>query len=779
MEITYNSQYLMKDGSPWFPVMGEMHYSRYKEDFWEESLRKMKAGGVEIVSAYVIWLHHEEQKGIFDFSGCRNLKRYVELCAKVGIKVFLRLGPWVHGECRNGGFPDWVVDLKDEGVRLRSDNEVYLSYVRRYWTQVAKQVRGQMDRDGGPVIGVQLENEYGHVGGMRGEEGNAHMRTLMALAKELGFQVPMYTATGWGGAVIGDALPVMGGYCEAPWARSTGEIEANANYIISHVRNDALIACDHKVGDNTAFDEKKYPYLTAELGGGMQVTAHRRPVASGTDIGAMSHVKLASGVALLGYYMYHGGSNPKGRLSTLQESLSTKYINNNDLPEINYDFNAPVRQYGTISDTYREIKLLALFLRDFGEDLATLPAEIDPENVKPEDRHTLRKSCRHDGTHGYVFFSNYQRRRTMEIHENVVFRGLTDEGEVVFPPVDLADGAYGFFPYNMQLGDAVLEYALATPLCRLGGEHDTFVFYGDYREDSGAAYHWKGGMPADVLHLTREQALNAFKVSLDRDYLVINNNYVWVQEGGLVITGGIDSKILTYPELEKVPAGFVKTGMEGRLAVYERHADITPAGVEFVKLSQDGETAEKDGETAEYEIRVKYFDGQEQGVEKSSGKCPGDNAESRLGDGAESQPGVHAESCLDRSEGRDIFLWLSYSGYSMEIFADGEKINDHFYTGQQVPVSLGYFGFPEKLTVRIKALHQDDKVFLEKLPEFTDGRACSLDAVEVVEELRQRGPAEKVPWESREQRAEDRRRRAEDRKRRADDRKQRAKSRRR
>ena len=54
MEITYNSQYLMKDGSPWFPVMGEMHYSRYKEDFWEESLRKMKAGGVEIVSAYVI-----------------------------------------------------------------------------------------------------------------------------------------------------------------------------------------------------------------------------------------------------------------------------------------------------------------------------------------------------------------------------------------------------------------------------------------------------------------------------------------------------------------------------------------------------------------------------------------------------------------------------------------------------------------------------------------------------------------------------------------------------
>ena len=738
MEITYNSRYLMKDGRPWFPVMGEMHYSRYKEDLWEESLRKIKAGGVEIVSAYVIWLHHEEEKGVFDSSGCRNLKRFVELCGKAGVKVLLRLGPWVHGECRNGGFPDWVVDLGEEGVKLRSDDEVYLSYVRRYWTQVAKQVRGQMDKDGGPVIGVQLENEYGHVGGMRGEAGNAHMRTLMAMAKELGFQVPLYTATGWGGAVIGDALPVMGGYCEAPWARSTGDIGANANYIISRVRNDALIACDHKAGDDTAFDEKKFPYLTAELGGGLQVTSHRRPVASGADIGAMSTVKLASGVALLGYYMYHGGSNPKGRLSTLQESLSTKYINNNDLPEINYDFNAPLRQYGTVSDTYREIKLLALFLQDFGEDLATLPAEIDPENVKPEDMHTLRKSCRHGGTHGYVFFNNYQRRRTMDAHENVVSKGLTEAGEIVFPPVDLPDGAYGFFPYNMRLGEAVLSSALATPLCRLEGDCDTFVFYGDYRENHEDAYAWRDGRAADVLHLTREQALNAFKVRLDRDYLVINDNFVWEEDGRLVVTGGIDSRICTYPELAELPEGFVKTGMEGRLTVYERHAEIVPASAELVKLSEDGEYAE-------YEVRVRYFGGQaSDGGLQAQGGCSGKYAGNGCGGAAGSCPNRDAflgksqgiAACLDRSQGRDTFLWLSYSGFSMEIFAKGEKLNDHFYTGQRVPISLGYFGFPEKLAVRVKALKQDDKVFLEKLPEFTEGRACSLDGVEVTEELR-------------------------------------------
>lgn len=690
MEITYDSQCLRKDGKPWFPVMGEMHYTRYSEKLWEESLRKMKAGGLEIVSTYVIWLHHEEEKGVFDFSGCRNLKKYLELCGRVGLKVMLRLGPWVHGECRNGGFPDWVVDMGEQGVKLRSDDEVYLSYVRRYWGKVAEQVKGQLEGDGGPVIGVQIENEYGHVGGMRGEAGNAHMRTLTALAKELGFRVPLYTATGWGGAVIGDALPVMGGYCEAPWARSTEELGANANYIISHVRNDSLIACDHDVEDDTAFDESRYPYLTAELGGGLQVTAHRRPVAHGADIGAMSTVKLASGVALLGYYMYHGGSNPEGKLSTLQESLNTKYINNNDLPEINYDFNAPVRQYGTISDTYGEIKLLALFLQDFGEDLALLPAEIDPENVKPEDMHTLRKSCRHDGSHGYVFFNNYQRRRSMDAHAGVAFQGLTDTGKVDFPAVDIPGGAYGFFPYHMRLGDAELMSALATPLCRLRGDAgDTFVFYGDYEP----AYVWKDGKAADVLHLTRAQALNAYKVRLDREYLILNDNYVWEQDGRLVVTGGADTTIYTFPELAETPQGFVKKGMEGRLTVYERHASIQPAAAE---LRETG----RDAESAEYEIRVAYREKE------------------------------------DRSAGRDTLLFLTYSGNSLEIFADGRKINDHFYTGQRVPLSLGYFGFPEKLTVRVKVLHEGDKVFLETLPDFADGRACSLDAVEVVEELR-------------------------------------------
>ena len=232
-EYSYNKNCLLKNGQPWFPVMGEMHYSRYRDDLWEESLRKMKAGGVEIVSSYVIWIHHEEEEGVFDFDGCRNLKKFLSVCRKVGILVFLRLGPWAHGEVRNGGFPDWL--LKKEGIQLRSNDAMYLGFARRFWEHIYEQARGFMHKDGGPVIGIQIENEYGHVGGLKGELGESHMRTLTAMAKEIGFDVPFYTATGWGGACIGDLLPVMGGYCEAPWDQRITELAPNANFVFSFI----------------------------------------------------------------------------------------------------------------------------------------------------------------------------------------------------------------------------------------------------------------------------------------------------------------------------------------------------------------------------------------------------------------------------------------------------------------------------------------------------------------------------------------------------------------
>ena len=77
-----NSRYLIRDGKPWFPVMGEFQFSRYPENEWEDEILKMKAGGVQIVSTYVFWIHVEEIKGQFDWTGQRSLRRFVELCRK-------------------------------------------------------------------------------------------------------------------------------------------------------------------------------------------------------------------------------------------------------------------------------------------------------------------------------------------------------------------------------------------------------------------------------------------------------------------------------------------------------------------------------------------------------------------------------------------------------------------------------------------------------------------------------------------------------------------------
>ena len=87
--IGVNNRYLLRDGKPWLPVMGEFHYTRVPAQYWDEELAKVKAAGVDIVSIYVIWQHHEEREGQFDWRGDRDLRHFVELCAKHKLYVFL------------------------------------------------------------------------------------------------------------------------------------------------------------------------------------------------------------------------------------------------------------------------------------------------------------------------------------------------------------------------------------------------------------------------------------------------------------------------------------------------------------------------------------------------------------------------------------------------------------------------------------------------------------------------------------------------------------------
>lgn len=493
---TYNQRFLLRNGRPWLPVMGEFHFTRYPRQEWRKELVKMKACGVEIVATYVFWIHHEAEEGCFDFTGCRDLRGFLQACQEAGLPVWLRIGPWCHGECRNGGFPDW---LMRKGIPTRCNDETYLALVRRLWEAVYDQARGMFHAQGGPVIGIQIENEFGHCGGS-GE--NSHMERLLEMAKGIGFLAPYYTATGWGGAAIGSMLPVMACYCDAPWDARLAPLPPSPNYIFSHERNDADVGSDFALGAHVTFDEEAYPYLLAEMGGGIGATFHRRPTAVPADTAAMSLVKLGSGANLLGYYMYHGGLNPGGELNETRESGS-----HCETPAFSYMPNAPIGDGGQVGELAKELKLLAMFLQSYGERLAPLPAGLPKEGAThPQDVDSPRYALRTRAGEGFVFINNYQRGLRMPA-KTLRIPGL---GEVQVP-----SGYYGILPLGLPVGDTRVSSRSASPLCVLNGR--THVFYGE--EDAELS----GLLGGDTLTvLSRREALDAWRVTYrGREELVI------------------------------------------------------------------------------------------------------------------------------------------------------------------------------------------------------------------------------------------------------------------
>ncbi len=132
-EINVTSRYFTQDEKPFIGVMGEFHFSRYSRDEWHKELAKMKAGGVTIVSTYLFWIYHEEEEGKFDFTGDRDIRKFIEDCEDVGLDVVIRIGGWAHGECRNGAFPDWLLE---KPYKLRDNNYEYMEKARIWYEKI-------------------------------------------------------------------------------------------------------------------------------------------------------------------------------------------------------------------------------------------------------------------------------------------------------------------------------------------------------------------------------------------------------------------------------------------------------------------------------------------------------------------------------------------------------------------------------------------------------------------------------------------------------------------
>jgi len=469
----------------------------------------MKAGGIDILATYVFWIHHEEIEGDFDWSGQRDLRRFVELAGEVGLPVVVRCGPWCHGEVRNGGLPDWTLG---QAWRPRSTDDGFLAHVRTLYAEIEKQVHGLLWKDGGPVVGIQVDNEYG---------GPAeYLLELKKIAQTVGFDVPLYTRTGWpklsSPMPFGEILPLYGAYAEGFWERESTPMPGSywEAFRFSSLRTDANIASEQlgRLAAEDAVDTAQYPYLTCEIGGGMPASYHRRIFALPEDQESLVLVQIGSGSVLPGYYMYHGGTNPEGRRTTLMEAQNTSLTNWNDLPVKTYDFQAPLGEFGQIRPHYHMLRRLHLFMRDFGSRLATMTPTFPPQPQSQDDVDTLRWAVRSDGKSGFVFVNNYQRLQPMPAKEDVQFSLQFSGGAaaITFPtrPATLPANDCFFWPFNLDLGqDLVLRHATAQPIC--------WIDDGDIRTVFFAA---TSGVPAEFAFLTgqdRVQAENSEVAEID------------------------------------------------------------------------------------------------------------------------------------------------------------------------------------------------------------------------------------------------------------------------
>ncbi len=589
--FSFNSYYPELNGSPFFAVSGEIHYSRLDERRWEDEIIKMRMGGVNVASTYLFWNHLEEEEGVFDFSGRRDIRRFTELCKKHGLYVILRVGPFCHGEVRNGGLPDW---LYGKPFPVRSTSPGFLACVERLYARIGKEVRGLFFRDGGPVIGVQLDNEYMHSSApwemttgisnewvTPGEEGEAYILALRELALSCGLTPVFFTGTAWGGAAYSPrVLPLWGGYPYRPWIfySHRGEHPATEEYLYEDYHHDgAPIADDF----SPAYRPSERPYACCEMGGGMMCCYYYRFRYPYKSVDALANIKLGSGCNFLGYYMFHGGTNPLGR--------NGQYLNESQVPKRSYDYQAALGEFGQVRESYSRLKAVHFFLRSFGGRLAPLETALPAgaSALDPWDLSSLRFAVRTDGEKGFLFVNNFQDHCSMPAREHEEIRIETDTETFVFD-LSLAPDENAILPFRFDMDGILLRQACAQPVLRTEvrgrvlyvflapeGMQPSFRFEEGAQTTGGSGFFTvrKPGAEADVLVLSREQANRLFV--LGNGGLVFTSGALLEDENGALRleTTAPDNSLLTFPaDLLAASPAAERMADEGPFGVYRAAA---------------------------------------------------------------------------------------------------------------------------------------------------------------------------------------------------------------
>jgi beta-galactosidase len=693
--ITVDQRSFFFDGKPWIPVVGEFHFTRYPRAEWRDELLKMKAGGINTISTYVFWIHHEEVQGTFDWSDNRSLRDFIKLCQDLDLKVFVRMGPWCHGEVRNGGFPDWV---QHSGTKLRSKDPAFLKLVETLFKEEAEQMSGLLWKDGGPVIGIQLDNEC---------PTPDYLLALKDLARSVGVDVPFYAITGWQGNLPhADLIPLFGGYSDGFWG---GALEQyRREYMFTDVRavNDLGAQLTTRNPANSQLIAQ-FPYACVEIGGGMMSSYDKRIKIDPNSIASVALSKLADGNNMPGYYMYQGGINPEGKLSYLQEDHP------NRMPVKDYDFQAPLGLNGQVREHYRLLREQHLFLEEFGLALARMvPFFPDKRPANLKDFDTLRWDIRSDGKSGFLFYNNQQPYQPLPEHRDIQFAVKTDAGTAVIPrqPISIPSGSYGIWPINLDCDGVTLDYATVQPICRIADNTDSPVYFFTELDgvrpefalagqdpqvvtpSTGVALTAKNasGKTVTFVVLTAEQGKELYHASFaGRDRVILSKATVFADGADLRLqsdsVASLALSIFPGADSPTVSGSTVSGAIDGIFTRYTLSDPSDPAPVEI--------TTSLDRPSGPAATTLKGTD------------------EKNWNDAA-----VYKLDIPSSVESRKLLLDIHYIGDAARLYIGDKLYDDNFYNGDPFSIALWRIPATDWPKIRLKVLPYSDGLF-GRLPQ--------------------------------------------------------------
>lgn len=711
--LSVNNYYFELNGRPYFPINGEFHYARYPNEYWEEAIRKLKAGGINMIATYVFWNMHEPYPRQFDWEEDLNLRKFVELCKKHEMTVILRIGPFAHAALRNGGLPDW---LYGRPFNVRSNDPEYLTYVEEFYNEIGAQVNNLFFKDGGPIIGIQLENEYQHASaqwawkypdspreptvamhdrdytreGMGineaenkyAEYGEDHMKTLKKLAIKAGMEAPIYTATGWGNASIipDETIPVTAAYPYPSWAPP----RPSTFYLYKDI---------HAEPDYSpvSYQSERYPSFPAEIGASVMEGYDRRPFVPQESLAPLIVRTLGSGSNGIGYYTYHGGSTPFMHGRFYSDMAKNK-------PRISHEQQSPVGEFGELLYGYYDLKLIHYFLNSFGEELAPTTTYLPEGNDKitPEDVSTLRYSVRARGNSGFIFMHNFQDHLALNDLKDLQLTIETGTEEINIPESStftLRKEAWAILPFNLNLDGIELKYSTTQPLTKLKeGLKNKYVFYST-----------EGFVPefAFVSDVIEDVKVNNSKISKEKGITYIRGKKDAIFSFNIT-ANGTQHEFLVVPKEMALNAWLTSQGGEQR--VIFSPATIWEKDDSFELISQRGEEVplymyglSKNIEAKGAEVTPIHSPHPKLSAYKISFDKIKPPVEFRQATNQHWVLNLTEEnlSSLDNESLNDIFISIDYEGDMVQAFIDGRMIGDDLYLGK--PWIIGLKRFIEEL----------------------------------------------------------------------------------